>query len=235
MENRKIPDNKIKIPIIPVFDPIEELNMYTSLGSLHTFIKGSKIISPGIPFYSIIYLISGQLEASIVSRTGEEKYLFEICKNCIGVAINPNDDHEFQITAVKDCIVYFFTLDMMVEILSQDANLLKKFILNIVQKVHYFEHQARDLYQCRSSSRVFSFLYDLCLTKGKRVNDHYELAVENISQKMIAKITGTHPVTVCKLFTYLSREGIIKKNKKVIKIYDLNKLCNLIADEELTY
>ncbi len=235
MENGKLPDCIIKMPIIPTFDPIEELNMYTSLGSLHTFARGSKIVSPGIPFSNVIFLISGQLDVSMVSRNGEEKYLLEVFKNGIAVALNQNDDHEFQITAVKDCTVCFFSLDIMIAILSQNTSLFKNFILNLIQKTQYFMYQSRDLYQSRPSARVFSFLYNLCLTKGNRVNDYYELAVENVSQKTIAKITGTHPVTVCKLFTYLSKEGIIKKNRKVIKVYDLNKLCNLIANEELTY
>ncbi|MEA4901609.1 helix-turn-helix domain-containing protein [Desulfitobacterium sp.] len=81
---------------------------------------------------------------------------------------------------------------------------------------------------------MLNFFYNLCLKNGKRVDNYYELTVD-LSQKAIAKITGTHYVTVCKLLAYLRNEGIMEKKGKDVKIYDLDKLRDLIEDEQLKY
>ncbi|MEA4901522.1 cyclic nucleotide-binding domain-containing protein [Desulfitobacterium sp.] len=154
MEKGKIAEPRLNIPIIPMFDPIEELNMYTSLGSKHSFAKGSVIVSPGNPFNYIIFVISGQLEVNLISAKGTEKFMFKLYKNNIGMALFQDEDHEFRITATDNSTVCFFTLDGMVEILSRDNVLLKDFCLNLLQKANYFIMQSRDLYQSRPSSRM---------------------------------------------------------------------------------
>jgi CRP-like cAMP-binding protein len=105
---------------------------------MHSFAKGSAIVSPGNPFSNIIFVISGQLEVSLISATGTEKFMFKLYKNNIGMALFQDDDHEFQIIATDNSTVCFFTLDEMVEILARDTVLLKDFCLNLLQKTNYF-------------------------------------------------------------------------------------------------
>ncbi|WP_368292952.1 Crp/Fnr family transcriptional regulator [Dehalobacter sp. TBBPA1] len=233
MDDRMMDDNiKRKIPdiLIPeTFNRIEHLGMYTHLANTRTFTKGSIVLGQGAESNSIVYVQSGCLSVGIGMEDGHNKFLFNITEGCIGMTTFLSEYHELQIHAVKTSTVCFFPIAQVLKIFHDDEQVILDILQNILSKVYYFMAHARDLNYSRPSSRVFRLLYNLCIHEGKFVGGSYVIT-SKLTQKAIADITGTHYVTVCKLFNILEKQEVLKKVKNKIYIYDLEKLKSLINE-----
>jgi CRP/FNR family transcriptional regulator len=217
-------------PLLPEsFYPVDRLEKYMHLGRACFYPKGSIILSQGNEINTLIYVQSGCLAVSMGLDDGHSKFLFHISGRSIGMTTFLSELHELQIQAVKNTAVCFFTVEQILEIFREDEQIILDILQNILTKVYYFMAQARDLNFCRPSSRVCRLLYNLCLNEGKLVGDCY-LIHSNLTQKAIGEITGTHYVTVCKLFTILEKQGVLKKTKDKILVYDLDRLKNMIGE-----
>jgi CRP/FNR family transcriptional regulator len=89
--------------------------------------------------------------------------------------------------------------------------------------------QSRDLIFSWPSTRVFRLLYNLGLSEG-RLENGVHVVKTRLTQKAIGEITGTHYVTVSKLFNYLEKQNILTKHKDRICIYDMARLKGLINE-----
>ncbi|NLI93533.1 MAG: Crp/Fnr family transcriptional regulator [Peptococcaceae bacterium] len=217
-------------PLIPEsFYPVDRLEKYMHLGRTRMFPKGSIVLSQGKESNALMYVQSGCLAVSMGADDGHNKFLFHIGARSIGMATFLSEYHELQIYAVKNTTICFFTVEQVLEIFHEDEQVILDILQNILTKVYYFMAQARDLNFCRPSSRVFRLLYNLCIREGKYTGDHYVIH-SNLTQKAIGEITGTHYVTVCKLFNILEKQGILKKTKDKIYVYELEKLKNMINE-----
>ncbi|HWQ40997.1 MAG TPA: Crp/Fnr family transcriptional regulator [Desulfosporosinus sp.] len=223
-------DRHILEPIIPeFFHSVEGLDKYMHLGHTRSFTKGSILLSQGTKADSVLYVHSGCLELSIGKDDGQNKFLFHIREHSIGMTIFLSTSHELQLTAIENSTVCFFSIEQLLEIFHDDDQLLLDFLQNVLTKTYYFMVQARDLNYSRPSSRVFRLVYNLCIAEGTLIDSSYHINT-NLSQKAIGEITGTHYVTVCKLFNLLNKQGVAKKTKDKIIVYNLERLKELICE-----
>lgn len=221
---------KIPGPLIPEsFYPVDRLEKYVHIGCTRLYPKGSIILSQGIETNTLMYVRSGCLAVSMGADDGHNKFLFHISARSIGMTTFLSELHELQIQAVKNSMVCFFSVEQILGIFREDEQIILDILQNVLTKVYYFMAQARDLNFCRPSSRVFRLLYNLCLKEGKPVEDGYVI-YSDLTQKAIGEITGTHYVTVCKLFNILEKQGILKKNKDKMYVYNLERLKELINE-----
>ncbi|TCX53469.1 Crp/Fnr family transcriptional regulator [Dehalobacter sp. 14DCB1] len=223
---------KRQIPgtIIPEsFNRVDRLEKYVHLGSTRPFCKGSVVLSQGSETNNVMYVQSGCLAVSMGADDGHNKFLFQIGEQSIGMTTFLSENHELQIVAVKDSVVCFFTIEEVLKICHEDEQLIVDIIQNLSSKVYYFMTQSRDLNFSRPASRVFRFLYNLCLHDGKQIEDYY-IIHSNLTQKAIGEITGTHYVTVSKLLTILEKQKVLRKTKDAIYVYNLEKLKNMINE-----
>ncbi len=220
----------IQDPLIPeTFHRVEKLEQFLHLARTRTYAKGTIILAQGMEFDEIVYVRQGCLAVSMGADDGHQKFLFHIGEGSIGLSTFLGEYHEMQIHAVKNSTVSFFKVEQILTIFRQDERIILDILQNLLTKVYYFMGQARDLNFYRPSSRVFRLLYNLCVNEGEQVGDHYEINF-SLTQKTIGEITGTHYVTVCKLFQMLDRQGIVKKSKDKMVVYDLERLRSLINE-----
>ncbi len=221
-------NRRIVEPIIPeTFYCINKFEQYMPKGHTRSFTKGSIILSQGTESDNLLYVHSGCIALSIGTDDGHNKFLFHVREHSIGMTTFLPDNHELQISAVQNSTVCFFTIKQLLEIFREDEQLILDIMQNILTKTYYFMVQARELNFSRPSSRVFRLLYNLCLAEGERRGNCFYIN-SKLTQKAIGEITGTHYVTVCKLFSLLDKQEILKKTKDKIIIYDLEKLKALI-------
>ncbi|WP_368294191.1 Crp/Fnr family transcriptional regulator [Dehalobacter sp. TBBPA1] len=229
--------NRKQIPrpyMLENFEQTERLEKYLHLAHKRIFPKGAIVQAQGTNANSILYVKSGCLGVSIGSDEGYTKFLFHIDEKTIGATINTNEDNsEVQVYAIRKSTVYFFTLEDILEIFNEDKQLFLEVIQNILDKSYCLMAKTRDLSYCRPSSRILRFIYNLCVSKGKLVDNYYIINTK-LTQKTIGDITGTHYVSVSKLFKMLEEQRILKKTKDRIYIYNLSKLASMI-DEVLKY
>lgn len=219
---------QIEEPIIPdSFPCVERLEKYLHLGCTRSFSKGSIVLSQGRETNTLMYVQSGCLSVNMGTDDGHNKFLFLIGERSIGMTTFLSEHHELQIYAVKNSTVCFFSMEQILEIFDEDKQIILDILQNILTKVYYFMSQSRDLNFCRPASRVFRMLYNLCIHEGRFIGDCYQIKMK-LTQKAIGDITGTHYVTVCKLFNMLDKQGILKKTKDTIFVYDLERLKSLI-------
>ncbi|EQB22668.1 Transcriptional regulator, Crp [Dehalobacter sp. UNSWDHB] len=230
-------NNKKQIPrpyMLENFEQNERLEKYLHLAHKRIFPKGAIVEAQGENANSVLYVKSGCLGVSIGSDDGCTKFLFHINEKTIGAAINSNEENsEVQIHAIRKSTVYFFALEDILEIFNEDKQVLLEVIQNILDKSYCLMTKTRDLSYYRPSSRILRFIYNLCISEGKLV-DNYYIINTNLTQKTIGDITGTHYVSVSKLFKMLEQQRILKKTKDKIYIYNLPKLTSMI-DEVLKY
>jgi len=223
-------DRHIHEPVIPeLFHSVEGLDKYMHIGHTRSFTKGSILLSQGTKSNSVLYVHSGCLELSMGTDDGHNKFLFHIREHSIGMTVFLSANHELQLTAIENSTVCFFDIEQLLKIFHDDDLILLDFLQNVLTKTYYFMAQARDLNYRRPSSRVFRLLYNLCIAEGKLIDGNYHIN-SNLSQKAIGEITGTHYVTVCKLFNLLNKQGVAKKTKDKIVVYNLERLKELICE-----
>ncbi|MGI1659255.1 MAG: Crp/Fnr family transcriptional regulator [Desulfitobacterium sp.] len=220
----------IQDPLIPeTFHRVEQLEQVVHLARTRTYAKGTIILAQGMEFDEILYVQKGCLAVSMGADDGHQKFLFHISEGSIVLPTFLGEYHEMQIHAVKNSTISFFKVEQILDISRQDERIMLDVLQNLLTKVYYFMGQARDLNFYRPSSRVFRLLYNLCINEGQQVGDHYEINF-SLTQKTIGEITGTHYVTVCKLFQLLDKQGILTKSKDKMIIYDLERLKSLINE-----
>lgn len=221
-------------PIIPdSFLNIDQLEQYTHLGLTRSYVKGEILLSPGIPCDKLTYVISGRLQVALEDDDGQEKFLFTLSEHSIGMTLFYSEGHETKIIALENSTVCYFSEEQLMQIFRQDEKLIFTIMKNIWIKTRYFTAQSREMSFYRPAARVLRLIYNFCITEGRFVNDYYEVQCK-MTQNHIAQITGTHYVTVSKLFRLLKSEGILTKKKDRLIIYDLERLKELI-NEDIRY
>ncbi|RJE48533.1 MULTISPECIES: Crp/Fnr family transcriptional regulator [unclassified Dehalobacter] len=218
-----IPDN---------FYPVKGLQKYVHMGVLRKYQKGEFIIPAGEKIDRVIYVVSGKVSLNFFEDK-KQKIMFYACRH--GVVDNLFSYQVIlgNIVAEENSTVCFFSKEQLYEIFRKDDETHDEFITNLTCKCSFFMYVAKEMDFYSPSARVLRLINELCLSKGKLVNDVYKIDIK-LTQKMISEITGVHSVTVCKILGWLKKEKIMRKTSDKIIIYDLQRLKDAI-DMNLKY
>ncbi len=229
-DTREDSQNCFPRPVVPdQFYPIEKMQEYVHLGVVKDYAKGSAVVLPRESTLRMIYVLSGRLRVNMVTDDGREKLLYTAGPYSLLGRLFSTKVNDFHIIALADSTVCFFTKQQLKEVFRRDEELIFEILKNYTSKVAYFMQKTKDLESYTPTIRILRLLDDLCHKQGELVEDIYEISTV-LSQNNIAEITGAHYVTVSKVLGCLRKQGIARKTKNKIYIYDWEGLKKLIAE-----
>ncbi|MCM1566122.1 MAG: Crp/Fnr family transcriptional regulator [Dehalobacter sp.] len=221
-------DQLLKSYILPdTFYPISKLLDYCHLGFIRNYGKGEIVVFPDEILDRAIYVISGRFNVYTIVDEGREILMYTAGRHSLMNRLFKSEEDGIQIVAIEDSKVCFFTKEQLLLIFKQDEQIIFDFFRNISAKALYFLKHFTEMKQYAPSVRVLRLFYELYKSNGESNIDHWEIKIA-LSNKMISEITGIHYVTVSKILASLRKEKILIKKRKVIIIYDLEKLKEMI-------
>lgn len=218
--------------IIPdTFYPIERLQQYVHFGNEKSYAKGSYVIFPGEEPYKIIYILNGNLRVNLICDDGRERLLYYAGKyTFVGRLFETSNN--ICALAVEDSKVCTFNKQQLSHIFHQDEEVVFDIIRNYLSKVGYYMKQVTEMDYFSPAVRIVRLLYELYISKGVATDNYYEID-STLTLKSISEITGSHYVTVSKVFSNLKKWGILEKKKSKIIVYSVEKLQSLTQETHI--
>lgn len=223
--------NKCLAAIPDTFFPVERFERHIQSGTVKTFSRGSAVLLPGESASALIYIISGKVRINKMIDDGRERLAYYAGRHGV-VGRLYETCNEIYIITMEDCRVCFFSPQQLKDIFHRDEELIFDLIRNYLAKVSYFMKQTAEIDYFNPTIRVIRLLYELMIATGIRGEDSIEIPTE-LSLTDISEITGTHYVTVSKVFGCLKKQKIAEKKKNKIIIYDVEKLKNLTQETQI--
>jgi CRP-like cAMP-binding protein len=212
-----VPDN---------FYPVKSLQKYVHMGVLHKYRKGDTITFPGEAIDRVIYVVSGKVGVYCL-EDNKQKLMYYACRYCTIDMLFSFGIYLAHIVSEENSTVCFFSKEQLFEIFRQDDEAHQDFLFNYASKCGFFMYVSKEMDLYTPTARVLRMLCELCLTKGKIVDNVYEIDIK-LTQKTISEITGVHFVSVSRIFGWLKKEKIVNKTPNKIIIYDLPRLKDMI-------
>lgn len=222
-----------KCIIVPVnFYPAKSFNNYVHLGVLRKYRKGDTVVFPGESDPRVIYVVSGKLSLTFLDED-KQKLMYYAGPHCIlDKCFPPIEMCLSIIVAEENSSVCFFSKETLFKIFKENDEILNEYITNLTSKCAFFMHINKEKALYSTTTRVLRFIIDLCRTRGRLVDNIYEIDIK-LTQKTISEITGVHYVNVSKILGWLREEEILQKTPTKLIIYNfqrLQELTNLHTD-----
>ncbi len=212
---------------------VEALRDYVQYGNIRYFSKGANIFMPGEPIQSLLFVVFGSIQISIVKEDGQEFLFYMAGENQIIGKLFDRWDTSLIGTAKKDSVVCFFSKEQLKEVFAKNDEIYFELLKSYTSKVNYFKNKTAIANAANSSQKVYQMFLLLCqnIQEGRNGRDapkDQEIVLEfGMSQKLVAETIGVHPVTVSKVFNQMVRDGIIEKKDKKIYVHDVPALMKL--------
>jgi CRP-like cAMP-binding protein len=220
----------LKNYVLPdTFYPVCKLKNYIHLGSQHSYYKGETVLLPDEVLGKIIFVVSGKLNVSKITDDGRERFIYSGGQYCFMDRLFTFENDHMLIVAGEDSRVCFFSKEQLLTVFKQDEEIIIDVLRHYDSKVYYFMNLSNEINLYSPSVRLLRLFYELNQSKGEYYNGVWEVEIE-LTNKKISEITGLHHVTVSKILGSLKKEGILKKRKNKIVIYDLEKLKDRLEE-----
>jgi CRP/FNR family cyclic AMP-dependent transcriptional regulator len=176
------------------------------------------------------YVEKGQLRCSFSKINGEPATLFyRNAGNAFSIEYGgiASLDGEFKMryVATKDTIVFGFTQQQLYDLMQQDPAIFYEFILVCHMAFGQMGHRISNAGVSSSMQRVLIWLKKLCaVTKADKDGAHIINARITIQQ--LAEILLIHPTTCSRLLTTLEADGVIRRSRTQIIVFDVTRLAD---------
>ena len=221
--------NSILMPM-PKF-PTRELcfNKYAHLGTKHKLFQGEFINSccnsNDDPY--LYYIESGKIligferaDGSVLSIAHRVKGNAFQCEYS-GFASFSND--RLKNIALENSLLVSFSKKQFKELIKEDDQFMEDFLYIVHMYYATVGQRLLNTASLHANQKLLTWLDKLCKINFPNEQGHYAIEC-NITQQNIADLLFIHVTTCNKLLAELEREGIIKKTKEFLYIYDLNKI-----------
>ncbi|WP_368294173.1 Crp/Fnr family transcriptional regulator [Dehalobacter sp. TBBPA1] len=221
-------DEFLKNYILPdTFYPISKLLNYCHLGSIRNYRKGEIIVFPDEIVNKAIFVISGRFNINTVADECRELFMYTAGRHSLMNRLFEFEEEKIQIVAIEDSKVCYFSKEQLLLVFKQDEEIIFDIFRNYSVKGAYCYKLFSEMKRFTPSTRVLRLFYELCQSNGESINNQWIINIA-LSNNIISEITGIHYVTVSKILASLRKEKTLIKKRKVIIIYDLKKLKDLI-------
>ncbi|MFA5537194.1 MAG: Crp/Fnr family transcriptional regulator [Bacillota bacterium] len=144
-----------------------------------------------------------------------------------------NDQLRF--LAIENSVVVSFTKGQLFELFKEDSQLLEDFFYVVHMTYATLAHRLLNTADLHSSQKFLTWLYKLIMSNKQEDNGVYEIEC-NLTQQQIADLLFIHVTTCNKLIAALEKEGIIKKTKTHIYVYDAERIFGYLeSDNKIIY
>lgn len=214
--------------LFPFWDKIEEEDRkkFSEYTIVKRFKAGENINGRDTSCIGVIFVVTGELRAYLVSENGREVTLFRPVDNDLCVlsasCILQNIDFDIYVDAEKDSEVYIINPNFYGK-MQKKYMFIENFTLNAaVSRLSDMMWSIQQILFYSLDKRLAVFLYDeFVKTKEKQFTYTHE---------QIAKYIGSARETISRMLKYFASEKIVSLSRGNCEIIDLEKLKRIALD-----
>lgn len=190
--------------------------------------KGSTVFSATETSQGVFIIESGWVKISRISNEGKESVVGCIRnpREIIGLAeVLLDKNRTCNAVAITDIEIGFLRREDFYNLIKEDFNISLKIMRLLAERMREAEENVHNLSSKYVSKRLASFLYKASFKWGVCDFDGIKIPL-NLTHEEIAQVVGTSRQTTTKALNMLQKRGIIKLEKKQIKILDIKRLIS---------
>ena len=188
---------------------------------------GQTLFTSGQRAQYFYLVVDGYIKLFCASPDGHEKIVEIANKGVVfaeAVVFMEQARYPVSATALSDCLLYRFSNEVYVELLSGSRKLCFALLADLCDRLHQLLHEVDLLSLRHARYRVMEYLnHELENSESRRI-------VLGVDKKTIASRLSVTPETLSRIFHELVDEGIISVAGKTITVRDLPRFRNYIRD-----
>lgn len=204
--------------------PDDQLDELAGLAIAQPYDKGEILFHQGDPGSGFFIVQSGRIKVFKVSKDGKEQILHIFSEGDHFAEVPALDGQCFpaSATALEKSQVLFFPRQAFFQLLEQRPTLSINLLKSFARHLRHFSHLIDSLVLNEVPTRLATYL--LNLSDQANQADVVEL---DLPKGQLAARLGTIPETLSRVFSKLSREGLIKLEGSTVKLLDRSLLNQL--------
>lgn len=214
---------------IPLFKglPDDQLRILAECASEHRYKPGEAIFAAEQESKALHLVIWGRVKLFKTSEEGREQTIFvfgpgePFCLTALADEFSPA-----HATALEEVRILSFSADVLESVARKEPSLLFNMLLVLFRRIKELMTLIESLALKDMPQRVASYLVNALDQHG--VGD---VIVLNFSQRELAKLLGTTPETLSRVFRKLEDEGILQVENRTIRVTDRNALVRMLNRE----
>ena len=183
----------------------------------------------GEPFHALYAIRTGVFKTSVTAEDGRDQVTgFQMAGEIVGLDGIVNDHHTCDAIALEDAEVCVLPFDRIGE-LSREVGALQHHLHRVMSREIVREHGVMLLLgTMRAEERLAAFLLNLVQRLQARGFSKSELVLRMTRQE-IGSYLGLKLETVSRTFSRFADEGLIEVHQRHVRIVDVERLKNLLA------
>jgi CRP/FNR family cyclic AMP-dependent transcriptional regulator len=214
--------------------PFRQLKIvdYIDQAKKRKLFKGEHIIGAANSIEDLYYYYveKGQLRCSFTKINGEPATLFYRNKgNAFSIeygGIASVGEYKMHWIATTDTVVFGFTQQQLYNIMLSDPDVFYEFILVCHMAFGQLGHRITSIGVQSAMKRLVFWLQKLCAQREPDAQGVYTVPVV-ITNQQLAELLNLHVTTCSRLVSTLEVEGLIRRTRNEITIFDLARLSEL--------
>ena len=189
--------------------------------------EGQTLFTNGQQAEHFYLVVDGYIKLFRTSRKGNEKIIEIANRGTIfaeAVIFMEQARYPVSATAVSDCLLYRFSNEVYVELLSGSQKLCFALFADLCDRLHQLLHEVDLLSLQNARYRVVEYLNHELENSGTR------RIVLGVDKKTIASRLSITPETLSRIFHELADEGIVSVSGKTIEVHDLPRFRSYIRN-----
>lgn len=220
------------VPILSQSDPSSKAKMI-SYGINTKYKKGEYLFCARDHVKRIYIVVSGYVVLERVNRNNDKRAIFLLSNGClINEVILSEPVSSINCYALSDLEVVSFTRSQFLEIMEQDFFFTRLVIESMSLKIRKLYHQMENTTKMMNlEKQVASRLWKIGRDYGVDEKE-YIIIPFDITITFLADLVGSNRETISRIIKKLSADDILSINKGTCKIYNLEKLREIVKKEK---
>ena len=188
--------------------------------------KGHLLICSGEKFTSLFVICTGFFKSYVVLESGNQQVTgFRMAGEMLGLDGIASNQHTSNVIALEDaevCTMPFHRVEKIV----RDVSLMQIQLYKILSREIFFESETKLMLGMRAEVRLVAFLLNLVDRLHARGLSQW-VVVLRMTRQEIGSYLGIRPETVSRIFSKLTKQGMLEVDHRVIRILRTDLLCDL--------
>lgn len=205
--------------------PAEQLTELANLAIVQSYDKGQVLFHQGDEGTGFFVVRSGRIKIFKLSADGREQILHIFGEGDYFAEVPALDGQCFPASAaaIETSVVVFFPRQAFLQLLERQPAIAINLLKSFARHLRHFSNLVDNLVLREVPARLANYLLSLSEQAGNA--DVVEL---DLPKGQLAARLGTIPETLSRVFTRLSREGLIQINGVKVALLDRDRLNQLI-------
>lgn len=173
------------------------------------------------------YIDEGQICAMFEQESGESAPLY--WRNAGNAFSGEYNDYasigryKARFLATQNTVLFAFTQRQLYEIAQRDPEVFYEFVNVCHMSFAQMGHRISNTGYQSSTKRMVMWLQKLCATTSPEADGTYDILCD-LTLQQLSELLSVHITTCTKLIAALENEGVIKRTRSHIVVYDVEKL-----------